>query len=455
METLYGELRKPRDERLDRLLFEVRQYKKDGSVFDVEISTSWLFDERGEIVGLQGSTRDISARKRMEENRARLESQLLLAQKMEAIGTLAGGIAHDFNNILSAIMGYMELFRKAIHDRPDAQKDVEEVLKATNRAKELVQQILTFSSHADQVKKPIRMIPVIEEGIRFLRASLPSHIEIRSRLNVISDLIMADATQIHQLLMNLGTNAGHAMRETGGVLEIGLEEVYMDHEDVARFPLLAGGRHLKLTIRDTGHGIRNEDLEKIFDPYFTTKEKGEGTGLGLAVVHGIVRDHQGEIRVYSEIDWGTVFEIYLPLEERRTEEEREMGEEGALVGGNERILFIDDEAVLAHLGKELLEGLGYTVFAETEPLKAIAEFRKDIHAYDLVITDKTMPVMNGFDVAREIRGIRADVPIILCSGFQYREDLEKISTLSITHFISKPIRINELCKAIRDSLDKR
>jgi len=271
---------------------------------------------------------------------------------------------------------------------------------------------------------------------------------------VTSDVIMADATQMHQVLMNLCTNAGHAMLEKGGVLEIRLEEVLIGREEQWRFPSLVGGRCLKLDVNDTGHGIKAENMEKIYEPYFTTKGKGEGTGLGLAVVHGIVKEHGGEIRAYSEVSRGTLFSVYLPLLEKWADAIPPVAG-AALSGGSERILFIDDEDILANLGKEMLEILGYKVVAETDPAKAIELFRKEKDAFNLVITDKTMPHMTGFDVAQELREIREDIPVILCSGFQGKEDLEKQSTFDISCFIIKPIRMHILAETIRNVLDKR
>jgi CheY-like chemotaxis protein len=253
--------------------------------------------------------------------------------------------------------------------------------------------------------------------------------------------------------MNLCTNAGQAMADRGGILEIGLEEIFIGEKEQWRFPSLTNGRYLKLDVRDTGHGIPQEDLGKIFDPYFTTKGKGEGTGLGLAVVHGIAKEHGGDVRVYSEIGRGSVFSVYLPLMEKPADIVQPPVEP-SFTGGNERILFIDDEEPLADLGKDFLEGLGYRVVAETDPVKAIDAFREDQDAFDLVITDKTMPHMTGFDVARELRKFRADIPVILCSGFQEKEDLEKQSALGIRFFIMKPVRMHELADAVRNALKK-
>lgn len=412
----------------------------------VSVQSKRIAGTSDDIIGVIQTALDIT-------DRVNLEKQFRQAHKMQAIGTLAGGIAHDFNNILSAIMGYTELYKMQVSDRPRVYNGMEEVLKAAKRAKALVQQILTFSRQTAQEKKPIMIVPIVKEVAKFLRASLPTTIEIKHTLNVSSDVIMADPTQMHQVMMNLCTNAGHAMKETGGVLEIGLKEISIGREEKRRFPSLVIGRYLELSVRDTGHGISGDHLERIFEPYYTTKSKGEGTGLGLAVVHGIIRDHGGEIKVYSEIGKGTVFHLYLPLAESRTEETGDTAEP-SLTGGKERILIIDDEEALANMQTELLEELGYKVLAETDPVKAIEKFTKARDSFDLVITDKTMPHMTGFDVAKYLRNIRADIPIIMCSGFQDKEDVEKQCSLGIDIFIAKPFAAGTLAESVRNILDK-
>jgi len=413
-----------------------------------------LYDTKGSIIGAIETIRDITERIRIEKEREKLQSQLIQAQKMEAVGTLAGGIAHDFNNILSGIMGYSELCLKAMQDRPKVYHHLKQVLTAAERAKDLVRQILTFSRKAEQEKRPLALAPIVEEVVNFMRASLPTTIEFIQKIVDTSDVIVGDPTQMHQILVNLCTNAGHAMKETGGVLEIVLEEVVIDANDRLSRPPMRHGHYLVLTVRDTGHGIPAENIERIFEPYFTTKEKGAGTGLGLAVVHGIVKDHGGEIRVYSEIGKGTTIRVYLPLMEKEEEEGKHM-KEALLPGKGEAILFIDDEKMVVDLSRELLEELGYRVVTETDPVKAIEAFKEGSGAFDLVITDKTMPHLTGFEVAREIRLISKDIPILLCSGFQEKEDLEKLAPLGIDRLITKPIRMTTLAKAIRDVLDKK
>jgi PAS domain S-box-containing protein len=419
----------------------------------MSIQAARIFNAQGEVIGAVQTAQDITERIRIEREREKLQSQLIQAQKMEAIGTLAGGIAHDFNNILTGIMGYSELCRKAVQDRPKVYHHLEQVLSAAERAKDLVRQILTFSRKTKQEKKPTALSPIIKEVVKFMRASLPTTIEIKQEIADTTDVIMADSTQIHQVLVNLCTNAGHAMKEQGGVLEIRLEEVVIKVNGRLEHPPIKRGPYLALTIRDTGQGITPDNIEHIFEPYFTTKEKGAGTGLGLAVVHGIVKDHGGDIRVYSEVGKGTIFRVYLPLMEKEAEEGTDVEEE-LLPGKGETILFIDDEKMVAALSKEMLEEIGYRVVTETNPLKAIEFFKERSDTFALVITDKTMPHLTGFEVAQEIRNIRNDIPILLCSGLQERGDMEKVAALGISRMITKPLRASVLTNAIREVLDK-
>jgi len=396
---------------------------------------------------------DITALKQTENDRRKMETQLRQAQKMEALGTLAGGIAHDFNNILGGIIGYAELYKDQVHDRPRIYHGLEEVLNASQRAKDLVQQILTFSRQREQERIPIKLSPIVKEVTKFMRASLPATIQIRHQIDARWDKIMADASQIHQVLTNLCTNAGHAMKDTGGILEITLEQIDINDDNMLNLRSLQPGLHLKLTVSDTGCGITEENIERIFEPYFTTKEIGEGTGLGLAVVHGIIKSHGGEIKVYSEVGKGTRFHVYLPLLKEQMGIDQ-VAQPTPLPRGKETILFVDDEKMLAQVGKLSLEKLGYEVVAETDPIKAVDLFKEDKDRFDLVITDKTMPKMTGFDLARDLKSVRPDVPVILCSGFQEKTDEAELSAVGISHFISKPIDIGLMAKAIRTVLKK-
>ncbi len=396
---------------------------------------------------------DFTEQARVEKERKRLEEKLQQAQKMEAIGTLAGGIAHDFNNILSSIMGYSELCLHEVRNNPKASRHAEQILKAADRARDLVQQILTFSRKAEPEKNPLSLTPIIKEVVKFMRASLPTTIEIRLTMPETPHVIMADPSQMHQVLMNLCTNASHAMKESGGILEIGLRQVEIESDAALFRTPLPDGRYVELSVRDTGHGIPQQNLGKIFDPYFTTKQQGEGTGLGLSVVHGIVKDHNGEIRVYSEEGKGSHFLIYLPLVDR----EIEVGEHGKNKiippGRGETILFIDDEQMVVDVSSEMLADLGYRVLTETDPVTAIDLLKKDIRGIDIVITDKTMPHMTGFEVVKAVKKMSGDIPVILCSGFLTKSDLEKIAELNVDRVIVKPIQMSTLANAVRELLD--
>ena len=391
-------------------------------------------------------------RDRKEEDKKKLKARLSQAQKMEAIGTLAGGIAHDFNNILAAIIGYAELAILEVPDGSKVKQDLMEIFKAGNRAKDLVQQILTFSRQSDMEKKPVRVSRIVKEALKFLRASLPTTIEIRENIEKDIGTIEADPTQIHQILMNLCTNAHHAMREEGGILEVTLTNVDMDAYTIRQYPDISSGPYVRLSVSDTGHGITPDVKERIFDPYFTTKGVGEGTGLGLAVVHGIVKDHAGAITVYSETGKGTTFHIFLPVIEKAEEPKKETM--GPLPTGHERILFIDDDPSLVEIGREILGKLGYDVVAKTSSIEALELFREQPDKFDLVITDMTMPNMTGDRLAAELMKIRPDIPTILCSGFSEKMSNEKADALGIKNFLMKPIVMKDLAKTIRKVLDE-
>jgi PAS domain S-box-containing protein len=383
----------------------------------------------------------------------RLEEQLRQTQKLEAIGTLAGGIAHDFNNILTAILGFTEL---ALYDVPQdsaAWCNLQEAFTAGKRAKDLVQQILAFSRQSKQEYKPVQLHLIVKEALTLLRASLPATINIRQHIAPRAGTVLADPTQMHQVLMNLCTNAEHAMRETGGVLEVRLEAVEVDADFAAVHPELTPGPHLRLTVRDTGYGMKHEVMERIFEPFFTTKDLGEGTGMGLAVIHGIITSHGGAITVASAPGHGTTFEVYLPRIDRTAGPEARPEE--AIPGGHERILFVDDEDALARLGQALLERLGYEITVRTSSIEALEVFRVAPQRFDLVITDQTMPNMTGEVLARELRRIRPDIPIILCTGFSYMMTAEKAQTLGIDAFLMKPLVTRDLGLAIRQVLDSR
>jgi PAS domain S-box-containing protein len=390
---------------------------------------------------------EVAERKRAEDARSRLEEQLYQSRKMEALGTLAGGIAHDFNNILAVMLGYSELALFELpHQTPSAQH-LQEVLTAGKRAKNLVQQILTFSRKSDNQRKPISLHILIQEALTLLRAVLPTTIDIHQRLDKNAGTVFADPSQMHQVLLNLFSNAEHAMRSHGGILEVQLDPIEADEQLLAQHAELRPGAYVRLMVRDTGHGMDDAVVQRIFEPFFTTKGVGEGSGMGLAVVHGIVTDHGGVIAVQSAPGQGTTLTIYLPRIAEMVTEEKPLPE--ALPHGSGYILFLDDERVIVRWGKEMLERLGYVVEAYTASDKALEAIREAPYRFDLVITDQTMPHMTGEKFVEELQQFRPDMPIILCTGFSYTMDAEKAQTMGIAAFCMKPLVAHDLVDTIQ------
>ena len=424
---------------------ETIRYDKEKNTIHVSISGAIYRDQKGNPVGSVVNLRDITEQKK-------LEAQLEQANKMKAIGTLSGGIAHDFNNILSIIIGNTELALEDVPARNPAHSYLKEIRRASSRAKDVVHQLLSFARKRELERKPIKLIPVIEDTIKLLRATIPMSVEIRQNIKSTFDNVLADSTQIHQILINLCTNADHAMPD-GGIIEISLENVELDKEAVSQYPELNPGRYVNLRVSDTGNGIPNEEIDRIFDPYFTTKEFGKGTGMGLSVVHGIVKSHGGVITVHSEHGQGATFSILLPAIEKETVFEFKTDEK--LPTGSESILFIDDEKSIVFVGRNRLERLGYKVESRMNPVEAIELFRNNPDQFDLVITDMTMPEMNGEQLSKMILKIRPDMPIILCSGFSEKINEEKAKEIGIRRFVAKPISRNELANLVRQILDER
>jgi len=383
---------------------------------------------------------------------AQSERQLQQVMKLQAIGTLAGGIAHDFNNILFPILGYTELTMDDIPEDSQAKQNLREVLKAANRAKELVQQILTFSRQSGQERKPLQIQFLIKEALKLLRATIPSTIEIECNVDEDSGHIMGDPTQIHQVVMNLCTNAYHAMQETGGTLTVMLKEIDISYKKSVERVGMKVGRHLELMVQDAGHGMSPDVLERIFEPYYTTKELGKGTGLGLSVIHGIIKNHGGDISVSSQPGQGTTFTVYLPVIDD-IDIEIEPVVAAAATQGNERILLIDDEKQIIDIEQQILERLGYKVTSKTDSQEALEEFAALPEKFDLVITDMTMPKMNGDQLARKLMDIKPDIPVILCTGFNENITEEKALSMGIDKFVMKPIIKDELANTIRTVLD--
>ena len=431
---------------------EITGRRKDGSEIDVELSLSALHHQ--EQWTALGILRDISGRKQSEKEKMQLQAQLRQAQKMEAIGTLAGGIAHDFNNILSSILGYAELVREELPaSNPETIEDIEQVVKAGNRAKELVRQILTFSRQNPEELVPVQISLIVKEAIKLLRSSLPSSIEIRQVISDGSLTVFADPSQIHQVLMNLCTNSFKAMRDKGGVLEIRLEHFTANQIFSASYPELRATRFVCLVVHDTGIGMDSSILPRIFEPYFSTNKKEDGTGLGLAVVHGIVSSLGGTIEVASTVGTGSTFKVYLPIAEN-PEQPATLDAYDKLPQGSESILLVDDELPILELGSRILSNLGYQVACRASSLEALELFRNQPDRFDLVITDQNMPNMTGTRMADEIFGIRDDIPIILCTGYTDLNLSLHTRCRSIREIIMKPIAKSQLAATVRQVLDR-
>jgi len=407
-----------------------------------------LKDDHGNPETVIEISRDITQRKK-------LEAQLRQAQKMEAIGTLAEGIAHDFNNILGIILGNTELALSTLENVPEwnpLSGWLEEIKTASMRAKDVVGRILACAGVVEAKTKPINICPVVEESIKRLRRMLPPSIKIKQAFSIGHDVVLADPIQIHQVMTSLCSNAYHAMAETGGIIEISLENVIVDASSIESCQTLSPGGYVTLTIADSGPGIDQKAIDRIFDPYYTTKEAGIGVGLGLSVVHGIVEKMGGDISVLSDPGKGTRFMIFIPV----AEAEVTVCETNKItypVNGTERILFIDDEEAIAQLGKEMLELFGYQVDACVSPLEALALFKENPDKFDLVITDMIMPMMTGDRLTAELIKIRPDIPVVLCSGNIHLFDKEPAVKKGIKAFMAKPVHMNELGQKIREVLD--
>ncbi len=447
----------------ENMMARRRQGASDVFSFEWEIANasgrSYLLDVRSQLLTTDGNpagvlfvARDITERKQAEEERIELEKQLFDAQKMEAVGTLAGGIAHDFNNILAAIMGYGDLLRNE-QDQRMRRENLERLLMAAERARDLVSQILAFSRRVEHNKKPIDLKLIIKEEIKLLRATMPRSIEIRQNIANKAFTVFADMTQMHQVVMNLCTNAACAMGEKGGILNISLSKEIFETASSAKEYHLKPGAYVKLSVSDTGPGIDADIVSRIFEPFFTTKKVGEGTGLGLSVVYGIVKNHDGAVRVESLPGAGATFHIYIPFLENETGRIDIRPEEG-IARGKERILFVDDEPDLIKLAETLLSRLGYQVTALSESREALTLFQAHPDDFDLIITDMTMPHLSGSDLALEVIKLRPGKPIILCTGYSSYIDAEKAARMGIKSFLLKPVSTKDLAAAVRKTLDE-
>lgn len=426
--------------------FEFKARRKDGAEIWVSNNTRAIYDKNGRIVRYEGIVEDITEQKN-------LAMQLLQAQKMEAIGTMAGGIAHDFNNILSSMIGYTELAMDEPNEK-ERLSDLQQVLRSCDRAKSLINRILTFSKKGGVDKHPVNLSSLVKEAVKLIRSATPTTIEIRQNIALNDTAALADLTHMHQVVMNLCTNAVHAMRETGGVLEVNLSPLDVGPYDTMISPDFNPGPYLLLEIKDTGHGMEDAVMKMIFDPFFTTKGPSEGTGLGLSVVFGIVKGHNGHIAVQSKPGEGTTFSVYLPRIKAALTQEADPDPKVSR-GRGERILFVDDEEMLVKLGRGMLMKLGYTVSDVTDSALALEMFMENPEAYDLVITDMTMPCMTGLELVREIWKIRPEIPAILCTGYNELINEEKAKQAGFNCFIQKPLHFRVLADAIRNVLDEQ
>ncbi len=418
--------------------------RKDKIFYDAELTITPIRDASGAVTSYVVVERDVT-------HEVRLERELRHRRQMEALGTLAGGIAHDFNNILMPITINTELALRTAGGSK-ASETLRYVLEAAKRGRELIKQIITFSRRGEQKREPIRIAPVVKEALKLLKASIPSDITIRESINDgPSEVVMADFTQIYQVLMNLCTNAVHAMRKNGGVMDLSLKSVEVDEDTASSHADLEPGPYLRLTVSDTGEGMDPETLERIFEPFFTTKERSEGTGMGLAVVHGIVKNYGGAITARSEAGKGTTFDVYLPRVEGRLE--REDISPVDVPTGNERVLLVDDEEPVLRSEQDMLVSLGYEVIAVSGSDAALKLFHARPDEFDVVITDQAMPAMSGITLSRRLLRTRPDIPIILCTGFSETVDEDKARAEGIREFVMKPFTIKEMADTIRRVLD--
>jgi PAS domain S-box-containing protein len=430
-----------------QLAVERRRRRKDGTLLDVNVWSSPLYDPGGGVIGSLGIVADVS-------ERLRFERQIRQSQKLDALGSIAGGIAHDFNNILTVLRGNLSLAQTALAPDHAIRTSLVEMDKACNRATSLVRQILTFGGRQEQLRTLMTMQPAVQEAIQLLRSTIPAGIEIHAKLPESLPTVMADNAQIHQVLLNLGINASHAMENQRGRIDLSLEAINVDETLAATCPELHAGRYVRLMVADTGSGMSRDVLDRIFEPFFTTKPPGRGTGLGLAVVRGIVKNHDGAITVASEPGKGTRFSVYFPVVDGEVTGKHQHVVE-AFHGNGERILFLDDEEPIVLLASRMLNRLGYKVEAHTRAADALAEFRSRPTEFDLVLTDLSMPGASGMDFARNVLAVRPDVPVIMTTGYIDPDDLDLARRIGVREVILKPTTIEEMGRSFHRQLAAR
>jgi len=431
-------------EQADQYLVELEHRCKNGRTIWLELRMSWMHDKHGKRSGILGVSRDISERRQ-------LEDQLRQSHKLEAVGTLTGGVAHDFNNILNIIIGNTDLALDDIPDGNPASVCLDNIRTASLRATDIIKQLLNFSRKTDPDLQPLKIIPIIKDVLKFLRSTIPSNIRFKENISDEDITVRTDPVQINQVIMNLCINAYHEMEETGGILEIAVMKDTLDEDAAGQYPDLTGGDYVKLMVSDTGSGIDPAIFDKIFDPYFTTKETGKGSGMGLSVVHGIVKNHNGAITVDSNLGKGTTFTIRLPAAAIKPGAETETA--GEVPVGNETILLVDDEHLIVSMTEDMLKRLGYEVEARMNPVEGLELFRSKPDRFDLVITDMTMPQMTGVEFSKKLMAIRPDIPVIICTGHSARISAEKAREIGIAAYIMKPVIKQEIATTIRHVLD--
>lgn len=431
---------------------ELELKRKNGTCLWVRADIQADRDENDAIIQWSVILTDITSRRKADEERRQLEDQLRHAQKMETIGTLAGGVAHDFNNILTIIIGNYELIKEELPQWSPLLESLDQIRAASLRARDVVRQLLTFARRDDSQQTLMDIIVVLRDSLKLIRSTIPSNIDIRQRLPEDAGPILGNSTQINQLIINLCNNAADAMLPGGGRLTVAVEKESIDEAGARMTRNLKPGPHIKIVVKDTGRGMDARTLKHIFEPYFTTKPLGKGTGIGLAVVHGIVDQHNGEIFVESEPEKGTTFTIFLPAFQGQVEEKG--ADDIDLPKGDERILFVDDETSIVNLAQSRLSFLGYRVTGATDPRKALEMVKEAPSAFDLVITDMAMPGMTGDALASELFRLRPDLPIILCTGYSENIDVESARKLGMAAFLMKPVELVDLALAVRKTLDE-